>query len=297
MICSSASAPSGSPRCPCLSSLSTFGMPAGFNLTPTVDGVSFNYGSTYGIDGCRPHDLGLQPSCSTDACESSDSASTARFYRAPAWCVQSWCYINTSQCGGANSTFAPQLSTYNWSLTSLHDEHSELAYSYATCGACDQFTAFPQPEAKVVNSREAILVAVGLGAALVIVLLAVVWRRAYKKKKESRRRRMRHVVDRSAVCATQLDAKRGITFHLFLSHSWGTGADRMRLLKTQLSLAVPDLVVFLDIDDMDGGRGVEYIDRPRPNHRRDGPWRQHSSTHYAPRTLPSSLDSLSSAAT
>ena len=35
----------------------------------------------------------------------------------------------------------------------------------------------------------------------------------------------------------------------------------MNMLKTSLELAVPTLKVFLDIDDMEEGRGLEYVDQ------------------------------------
>ena len=38
-------------------------------------------------------------------------------------------------------------------------------------------------------------------------------------------------------------------FHIFLSHVWGTGQDQMRIVKQRLLEMMPDLSVFLDIDD------------------------------------------------
>ena len=39
-------------------------------------------------------------------------------------------------------------------------------------------------------------------------------------------------------------------FHLFLSHVWGTGQDQMRVIKQRLLEMLPDLSVFLDVDDL-----------------------------------------------
>ena len=50
-------------------------------------------------------------------------------------------------------------------------------------------------------------------------------------------------------------------FHIFLSHVWGTGQDQMRIIKQRLLEMIPELRVFLDVDDMKEGRGAEYLDR------------------------------------
>jgi len=49
-------------------------------------------------------------------------------------------------------------------------------------------------------------------------------------------------------------------FHLFLSHVWGTGQDQMRVIKQRLKEMMPKVVVFLDVDDLQFGRGAEYVD-------------------------------------
>ena len=51
----------------------------------------------------------------------------------------------------------------------------------------------------------------------------------------------------------------GQDFHLFLSHVWSTGQDQMRIIKQLLVERIPDLSVFLDVDDLKEGRGAEYI--------------------------------------
>ena len=40
-------------------------------------------------------------------------------------------------------------------------------------------------------------------------------------------------------------------FHVFLSHVWGTGQDQMRIVKQRLLEMIPDLKVFLDVDDLE----------------------------------------------
>ena len=39
------------------------------------------------------------------------------------------------------------------------------------------------------------------------------------------------------------------TFHIFLSHVWGTGQDQMRIVKQRLHEMVPSLQIFLDVDE------------------------------------------------
>ena len=52
-------------------------------------------------------------------------------------------------------------------------------------------------------------------------------------------------------------------FHLFLSHVWGTGQDQMRVVKQRLLEMLPDVKVFLDVDDLKEGRGAEDVDLSR----------------------------------
>ena len=51
----------------------------------------------------------------------------------------------------------------------------------------------------------------------------------------------------------------GQDYHCFLSHVWSTGQDQMRVLKQQLLEHIPDLSIFLDVDDLKGGKGSEYV--------------------------------------
>ena len=49
-------------------------------------------------------------------------------------------------------------------------------------------------------------------------------------------------------------------FHIFLSHVWGTGQDQMRVVKQRLLEMLPDVIPFLDVDDLTEGKGAEYVD-------------------------------------
>ena len=42
----------------------------------------------------------------------------------------------------------------------------------------------------------------------------------------------------------------GHRYHLFLSHIWSTGQDQCAIIKRQLQLLLPGVIVFLDVDDL-----------------------------------------------
>jgi len=48
-------------------------------------------------------------------------------------------------------------------------------------------------------------------------------------------------------------------FHLFLSHVWGTGQDQMRIVKQRLLEMIPDMHVFLDVDDLQDTSELEEM--------------------------------------
>jgi len=51
-------------------------------------------------------------------------------------------------------------------------------------------------------------------------------------------------------------------WHLFLSHIWGSGQDQCATIKRQLSLLLPDVSIFLDIDDLESiDKLEEYIEQ------------------------------------
>lgn len=73
--------------------------------------------------------------------------------------------------------------------------------------------------------------------------------------------RLRYVETGKLAEVAPLSEADGEEFHVFLSHVWTTGADQMRITKERLRYLVPDLKVFLDVDDLYEGRGAEYVDK------------------------------------
>ena len=100
----------------------------------------------------------------------------------------------------------------------------------------------------------ALLVSFGLFG----VIYAAEMQRRRRENLAGKARRLRARKDDSEVQAPPLPD--GTDFHLFLSHVWGTGQDQMRIVKQQLLEMMPDLSVFLDVDDLKEGRGAEYVD-------------------------------------
>ena len=98
----------GSSSCLCVSS---FRNVSGGDFITEIKGIVHNYGSQYGLSGCAAHDLERPPLCD----------STMPWLRGamPAWCSESWCYVDALNC-----TANPQPSAY---VQGMH-------YSYETCG-------------------------------------------------------------------------------------------------------------------------------------------------------------------
>jgi hypothetical protein len=66
---------------------------------------------------------------------------------------------------------------------------------------------------------------------------------------------------RSSQRCPALTVADGITWHLFLSHIWSTGQDQCATIKRQLSLLMPGVSIFLDVDDLESIDALEeYID-------------------------------------
>ena len=78
-------------------------------------------------------------------------------------------------------------------------------------------------------------------------------------RRAQRRERLRYCADGKFATARKLGPNH--SYHLFLSHCWGSGSDQMRITKERLRTILPDLKVFLDVDDLDAGTGVEYVDK------------------------------------
>ncbi|EOD15625.1 hypothetical protein EMIHUDRAFT_451652 [Emiliania huxleyi CCMP1516] len=51
----------------------------------------------------------------------------------------------------------------------------------------------------------------------------------------------------------------GNKYHLFLSHSWLSGQDAVRVMKERLLNLLPDTKIFLDVDDLASGRGAAEV--------------------------------------
>jgi hypothetical protein len=51
-------------------------------------------------------------------------------------------------------------------------------------------------------------------------------------------------------------------YHIFLSHVWGSGQDTMRIIKSRLFEMMPDLSIFLDVDNLEDTSDLKgYIER------------------------------------
>jgi len=58
-----------------------------------------------------------------------------------------------------------------------------------------------------------------------------------------------------------LQLQEGHRWHMFLSHIWGTGQDQCATIKRQLCLLLPDVSIFLDVDDLESIDALEeYVD-------------------------------------
>ena len=65
---------------------------------------------------------------------------------------------------------------------------------------------------------------------------------------------------RTGKLMTLTELKPGEAFHLFVSHVWKTGQDQARVIKTRLSQLVPNIRIFLDVDNLDDvGKLEAYI--------------------------------------
>jgi len=102
-----------------------------------------------------------------------------------------------------------------------------------------------------------------LSFVLFIVQITIETRRVRREARASKARRLRYKSDSQEVHPPELPTSSCKKhFHTFLSHVWGTGQDQMRIVKQRLVEMIPDLVVFLDVDDLKEIGDLEgYIDR------------------------------------
>jgi len=121
----------GDARCPCIGQTRLDNITAVQNITVgIVDGEPYSafradavFPRSYGAT-CAAHDSRLDPYCTPSVdCEGSTTVS--------AWCADSWCWIDPSNCAGVLHT-----------NTSGYFPGSGLAYSYETCGVSNLFDAF-----------------------------------------------------------------------------------------------------------------------------------------------------------
>ena len=75
-------------------------------------------GAVYGGDSCMSHDQQLPPSCA--------DATGIPLANAPAWCLMSWCFVDTASCDRTNTQ-------------SAYFPAAKLMYSYDTCGSEDLY--------------------------------------------------------------------------------------------------------------------------------------------------------------
>ena len=233
----------GDPLCPCLAA------PA-FGGLAIIDNVIYNYTSSYG-HGCALHDAGTAPFCALDmTCKAARGAN----HTLPGWCLGSWCYVDASTC--KLSDVAP--SSYG----------AELHYSYSTCGSfCgDTFESFfvsSVSDSTINGLGESMGITAGC-LIVFFVLMALYIRRSvrllHQRAAHLSDARVRHVSSGAEGIPHPL--REGEMFHLFLSHSWIHGQDQMRLVKERLTAQLlPGLRVFLDVDDLEEGRGTEDVNR------------------------------------
>ena len=112
----------GEVTCECLTSLSAFGIDTSSGLSVSTSQGAHVYPAIYGLSGCAAHDRDLSPFCDG--------------IQPPAWCFQTWCYVNATNPGCAVVT------TSTSAYLSSHARGDEVGFSYDLCGASDSFTAW-----------------------------------------------------------------------------------------------------------------------------------------------------------
>jgi len=114
------------------------------------------------------------------------------------------------------------------------------------------------------SSLTVVMIASVLGALILSFVLFIVQfiiegRRLRREVLAMKARRLRFKSDQQEVRAPVIELGH---FHTFLSHVWGTGQDQMRIVKQRLLEMIPDLSVFLDVDDLEEIGELEgYVNR------------------------------------
>ena len=112
-----------------------------------------------------------------------------------------------------------------------------------------------------------VIVTIVLLSAVVVWFAVREWRRRREREHERIRRQwLRYLSTGQPVQLEPLIG--GNEYHLFLSHAWRSGQDAMRVMKERLLHMTPDLnqngatddlKIFLDVDDLQSGRGVAEV--------------------------------------
>jgi len=98
-----------------------------------------------------------------------------------------------------------------------------------------------------------------LSFVLFIIQFSIEAARMRREQRASKARRLRYKSNNQEVRVMDLDDQH---YHTFLSHVWGTGQDQMRIVKQRLLEMIPELHVFLDVDDLEEIGDLEaYVER------------------------------------
>jgi len=117
----------------------------------------------------------------------------------------------------------------------------------------------PSPEPPLSTGVLVGVVLVSILTPVVVVWVAVrEWRRRREREHERTRRQwLRYLSTGQPVQLEPLTD--GNKYHLFLSHSWLSGQDAVRVMKERLLDLLPDTKIFLDVDDLASGRGAAEV--------------------------------------
>jgi len=98
--------------------------------------------------------------------------------------------------------------------------------------------------------------------AILIVQLGIERERVQREARLAKARRLRYKADDTEAMVPLIMQGLPKHYHVFLSHVWATGQDQMRIVKQRLKEMLPDIEVFLDVDDLEEIGDLEgYIDR------------------------------------
>lgn len=240
----------GSTSCPCVLSLEAMGIASATVVLPWTANAQHSLSTSYGVAGCDIHDLHEHPECIGAATASEVSVVI------PSWCLNQWCYVNGSSC-----LLDSAVTSYEWLNTSNVSSSAagrldELQYSYSTCGDTDTYELWLRGHESHTSAGtsqfDVAVVAVTIALVLIALVLCCLLRHHLSQRRHFKmhqaqleRNQLHYVVTGTHAVPVPLGSSR---YHLFLSHSWVSAQDRMRLIKERLSTVLPELVVFLDVD-------------------------------------------------